>query len=67
MNGWRNSIALLLFYYIDFFYNLLYNYYRIKKRREVIFIMAIIGAILIFGIIYFGSEILFDIFFGGKK
>lgn len=29
--------------------------------------MAIIGVILIFGIIYFGSQILFDIFFGGKK
>ena len=29
--------------------------------------MAIIGAILIFGVIYLGSQILFDIFFGGKK
>ncbi len=29
--------------------------------------MAIIGVALIFGIIYVGSQILFDIFFGGKK
>lgn len=29
--------------------------------------MAIIGVLLIFGVIYFGSGILFDIFFGGKK
>ena len=29
--------------------------------------MAIIGTILIFGVIYFGLQILFDIFFGGKK
>ena len=31
MSGWKNNIG-FLFYYIDFFYNLLYNYYRIKKR-----------------------------------
>lgn len=65
MNGWRNNI-IFLFYYIDFFYNLLYNYYRIKKKKRGNFIMAIIGAILIFGVIYVGSQILFDIFFGGK-
>lgn len=64
MNGWKNSIG-FLFYYIDFFYNLLYNYYTIKEKRY--FIMAIIGVALIFGIIYVGSQILFDIFFGGKK
>lgn len=29
--------------------------------------MAIIGIVLFFGIIYVGSQILFDIFFGGKK
>ena len=29
--------------------------------------MAIIGAVLIFGVIYVGVQILFDIFFGGKK
>jgi len=29
--------------------------------------MAIIGMALIFGVIYVGSQILFDIFFGGKK
>ena len=56
----------LLFYYIDFFKFLWYNYYRIKKKRGN-FIMAIIGAVLIFGVIYVGLQILFDIFFGGKK
>lgn len=64
MNGWKNSVG-FLFYYIDFFYNLLYNYYRIKKEKRY-FIMAIIGMILIFGVIYVGLQILFDIFFGGK-
>lgn len=29
--------------------------------------MAIVGVLLIFGVIYIGSQILFDIFFGGKK
>ena len=29
--------------------------------------MAIIGAVLIFGVIYVGVQILFGIFFGGKK
>lgn len=29
--------------------------------------MAIVGVLLIFGVIYFGSGILLDIFFGGKK
>ena len=38
----------------------------IKKEKRY-FIMAIIGIALIFGIIYVGSQILFDIFFGGKK
>lgn len=56
----------LLFYYIDFFEFLWYNYYRIKKKRGN-FIMEIIGAVLIFGVIYVGLQILFDIFFGGKK
>ena len=38
-----------------------------KKKEKRYFIMAIIGIALIFGIIYVGSQILFDIFFGGKK
>lgn len=29
--------------------------------------MAIIGILLLSGIIYIGAQILFDIFFGGKK
>lgn len=29
--------------------------------------MAIIGMLLLSGIIYIGAQILFDIFFGGKK
>ena len=29
--------------------------------------MAIIGILLLFGVIYVGSQILFDIFFGGKR
>ena len=57
----------LLFYYIDFFKFLWYNYYRIKKKKRGNFIMEIIGAVLIFGVIYVGLQILFDIFFGGKK
>ena len=51
---------------IDFFRKIWYNYYRIKKKRGN-FIMEIIGAVLIFGVIYVGLQILFDIFFGGKK
>lgn len=51
---------------IYFFIILCYNIYRKKKKRGY-FMKAITFLILLGGIIYYGTEFIFEIFFNGKK